>query len=161
MNAPLHFYPSEAAGHSQRLLAGANGIAALALLWIALRSSGDALAWKLGYAALATGAACLGGICHRAAQRLANARRSGEPQLVVDDFGITLRGELRWRPIRIPWSRVRAMSVVPDEKGLSIMIEGKLAPFGSLVDVRIADDADADAVEAQLARFAPRLNKSY
>ncbi|WP_448664462.1 hypothetical protein ACG3SL_07240 [Sphingomonas sp. CJ20] len=161
MNAPLVFYPADIAVRTQRLLAGAGGAAAALFLWLALRSSSDPLVWKLAWAALAVAGACAAGVCNRAARRVADARRNREPQLVIDDFGITLRGDFRWQPTRIAWSRIEAISAVPDDKGLSIVIEGTLKPFGSLVDVRVAGDHDADAIEQQLARFTPRLGRTH
>ncbi|AJP71558.1 hypothetical protein [Sphingomonas hengshuiensis] len=157
MNAPLVFYPNASAVQTRRMLAVAGGAAALALLWMALRSGNDPLGWKLGCAVAATLCACLAGACHRAAQRVADARRNGEPQLVIDDFGISLRGDLRWRPTRIPWSRIRTISAVPDDKGVSIILQGKLRPYGSHVDVRLEDGVDVDGLEERLARFTPRL----
>jgi hypothetical protein len=160
MHDTLAFYPRPGLARMHRWFAGGTGVLAAALAY----GLADALvrfdpgAWGF-YAAMAlltlvcTMTAVIG---WRRAQRIADARANAEPQLVVDPFGVLVRDDFLWRAHRFAWSKIRAVDAVPDDHGVSIVVEGQLRPLGRLVDIPTDSTEPAEAIALRLQQLVRR-----
>lgn len=157
MNEPLEFYPARSVALTQYwIVAGAAAVGLL--LFVALVRSPSAVdgwswAWDLAKIVGTLACAVAAGLAWRRAGRIAAARANREPQLVVDPFGVLIRDDFLWRPHRFAWSKICDIAAVPDSKGLSIVVSGRLGALGRLVDVTTDSDEPAEAVAMRLERF--------
>jgi hypothetical protein len=160
MQAPLHFYPDPSVARFHYAQAFVAGAVALALLYplFSAPDPGDPLSWLWDAAMIAavTLALAVSGLAVRRARRIADARINKEPQLILDPFGIQVRGDFLWRAHRIAWSKIAAMDAVPHPDGVSIVIEGDLRPLGRKVDLTIDSQEPAELIALQLQQYARR-----
>ena len=160
MHEPLEFYPARSVSLTQYWFVAAAAAIALWLLWSLAGAATleDAGAWMRDGAKIAgiLIAVAVGALALRRARRIAAARANGEPQLVIDPFGVLIRDDFLWRAHRFPWSRIRSIAAVPDDKGVSIVVTGELRPLGRLVDVTTDSSDPAEAITYRLERYARR-----
>ncbi|WP_066795308.1 hypothetical protein [Sphingomonas soli] len=152
----LEFYPAPSIATLQYwIIAASLGVAVL--LGAALLQPAELTGWGIStaLARLAGAVACVitALLAWRRSQRIAAARAHGEPQLALDRFGIEIRGDLLWRVHRFAWSRVTAIEMLPEDKGLSIIVRGSLRPLGRRVEILTDTQESADRVEEQIARY--------
>jgi len=156
MSDRVEFYPAPGVARFQYwIVGGAGGLAVL--LVHALLQPSALTGWDIvaDIARLAAAAACTiaAMLAWRRAQRIAAAREHGEPQLALDRFGLEIRGDLLWRVHRFPWSRVASIDLLPEDKGLSIIVLGNLRPLGRRVEI-LTDSRDSpEWVAEQLERY--------
>ncbi|RYI36155.1 MAG: hypothetical protein EON48_00180 [Acetobacteraceae bacterium] len=156
MSDRLEFYPAPGVAYFQYwIVAGAGGLAVL-LAYALLQPSaltGWGVVADIGRLAGATLCAIAAMFAWRRAQRIAAAREHGEPQLALDRFGLEIRGDLLWRVHRFAWSRITAIELLPEDKGLSIIVAGSLRPLGRRVEILTDSRESPEWIAEQLERY--------
>lgn len=160
MPPPLHFYPDRSVANFHYMLAAASGIAVLALLYPLATTPMFPGAWDWAWdvAAIAGIVAAIvhGWFAMRRARLILTARERMEPQLVIDHFGVLIRGDFLWRPHRFAWSKIASIDAVPHPDGVAISVTGDLGRLGRLVDLTIDSPEPAEIITLRLQQFAHR-----